>query len=157
MLGHRSRKRLDAQLARDLLHDAALLGTGRLADEVHVDRRLDRAVEAHLVEVDVRQRPADRMALELLEHRMVRRLLPLDDHVDDRMQPRRPGEDGPELALADEDRTRVALAVEDARNHPLAAEAAHATRADLIGRPLHDLQRDAIARHRRTMVAEATK
>ena len=56
VLGDRRRKRLDADLARDLLDDATLLRAGGLADELDGDRRLDRLVEPHLVEVDVRQR-----------------------------------------------------------------------------------------------------
>ena len=118
------------------------------------DGRLDRLVEPHLVEVDVRERAADRMLLVLLEHRVVRRLLPLDHDVDDRVQPRRVGERRPQVALLDEDRAGVTLAVEDAGNEPLLAEAANATRADLVGIAGGDLESDAVARHRRTMVAE---
>ena len=70
--------------------------------------------------------------------------------------------DGPvsavaEVALADDDRARVPLAVEDTGDQPLPAEAAHATGSDLVGRALGDLQGDAIARHRRTMVAEGPR
>ena len=54
------------------------------------DARLDRLVEAHLVEVDVRERAADRMLLVLLEHRVMRRLLPLDHDVEDRVEARPP-------------------------------------------------------------------
>ena len=110
-----------------------------------LDGRLDRPVEAHLVEVDVRQRAADRVTLVVLEDRVVRRRLALDHHVDDRVEARRPGEGRAELALTDEDRARVALAVEDARHQPLLAEAAHAARADLVGPALGDLERDAVA------------
>ena len=49
-------------------------------------RRLDRPVEPHLVEVDMRERAADRMPLEVLENRMVRGRLALDDDVDDRVE-----------------------------------------------------------------------
>ena len=139
VLGHRGRQRLDAELACDLLNDAALLRAGRLADELDAHRRLDRAVEPHLVEVDVRERAADRMALELFEHRVVRRRLTLDHDVEDRVQARRPSERRAELALLHDDRTRVALAVEDSRNEPLLPQAAHTARADLIGRALRDL------------------
>ncbi len=107
------------------------------------------------MEVDVRQRAADRMLLVLLEHRVVRGLLPLDHHVEDRVQPRRAGQRRAELTLPDDDRARMPLAVEDARDQALLPEAPDAPRADLVGSALGDLERDALARHRRTMVAEA--
>ena len=88
------RQRLDVELARDLLDDAALLDAGRLADEVHGDGGLDRLVEPHLVEVDVRDRAPDRMLLVVLEHRVMRGLLTLDDDVDDPVSP-----DGPVSAM----------------------------------------------------------
>ena len=81
-------------------------------------------------------------------------LLTRDHHVEDRVQTRRPGQGGAELPLADDDRARVSLTVENARNEAFLAEAADTARADLVGFPLGHLQRDAIARHRRTIVAE---
>ena len=128
---------------------------GRLAHELDAHRRLDRPVEPHLVEIDMRERAADRMALEVLEDRVMRGRLALDHHVDDRVEARRPGQRRPELALLDDDRARVTLPVEDAGHQPLLPEAADATRADLIGSALGDLECDAIARHRRRIVAEA--
>ncbi len=107
--------------------------------------RLDRPVEPHLVEVDMRQRPTDRVTLEVLEDRVVGRRLALDHHVENRVEARRPGEGRAELALTDDDRARVALAVEHARHQPLLAEAAHTARADLVGPALRDLERDAVA------------
>ena len=83
---------LDAQLARDLLDDATLLRAGGLSDELHVHGRLDRAVEAHLVEVDVGERAPDRVPLEVLEDGMVRGRLALDDDVDDRVEARPAGQ-----------------------------------------------------------------
>ncbi len=106
------------------------------------------------MEVDVRERPADRMTLVLLEHRVMRRLLALDHHVDDRVQPRGPRERGAKLALADDERPRMPLAVEDARDEALLSEAPDAPGAELVGPALGHLQRDALVRHRRTMVAE---
>ena len=126
---------------------------GRLADELHVHGRLDRAVEAHLVEVDVRERAADRVALEVLENGVMGGRLPLDHDIDDPVEPGRPRERGAKVALADDDRPRVALAVEDAGDQPLLAEATDVARADLVGVPLGDLESDAIAGHRRRIVA----
>src|SRR6185503_13556564 len=88
VLRNRGRQRLDAQLARDLLDDATLLRAGRLSDELHVHGRLDGAVEAHLVEVDMGDRAPDRMPLKVLQDGVVRGRLPLDDHVDDRVEAR---------------------------------------------------------------------
>ena len=101
------------------------------------------------------QRSADRVPLEVLENRMVRCLLALDHHVDDRMETRGPRQRGAELALLDDDRTGKFPAVEDTRHQPLLAEAADTTRPDLLGGALGDGKRDAVARHRRTIVAEA--
>ena len=157
MLRDTGRQSLDLHLARDLLHGAALLGAGRLASELHVHGRLDRAVEPHLVEVDVRERAANRVALEVLEDGVMGRRLALDHDVDDRVQARGARERRAEAPLVDDDRARVALAVEDTGNEPLLAEAAHAAGADLVGSALGDLESDAIARHRRTMVAEAAR
>ena len=50
------RKRLDVDLVRHLLEDAALARADRLADERDDDGSLDRLVEPDLLEVDVRDR-----------------------------------------------------------------------------------------------------
>ena len=155
VLGDAGRERLDLQLARDLLDRPALLRAGRLADELDGHRGLDRTVETNLVEVDVRQRAADRVPLEVLENCVVRGRLPLDHDVDDRVEPRRARQRGAKAALAHDDRARMTLPVEDAGHQALLAEAAHATRADLLGSAFGDLEGDTIARHRRAMVAEA--
>ena len=126
MLWDAGRERLDLDLARDLLHAAALLRPRRVADELHGDRRLDRPIEPHLVEVDVRDGAADRVALEVLKDGVVRRRLPLDHDVDDRVEAGRPREGRAKLALADDDRAGRALAVQDARHQPLLPEAADA-------------------------------
>ena len=79
------RQRLDVELARDLLDDAADLRTrAPRRSSCTSDRRLDRLVEPNLVEVDVRDRAADRMLLVVLQHGVMRRLLALDHDVDDR-------------------------------------------------------------------------
>ena len=122
VLGDVRRKRLDVELARDLLHDAADLRPRRLADEMHEDGRLDRLVEPHLVEVDVRDRAADRMLLVVLEHRVMRRLLALDDDVDDPVQAGGAGQRDSQLPLADDERL-VRLPVEHARDQPLTTQA----------------------------------
>ena len=153
VLRNPGRQRLDAQLARDLLDDAALLCPGRLSDELHVHGRLDRAVEAHLVEVDVGQRAPDRVPLEVLENGVVRGRLPLDDHVDDRVETRTAGQRCAEVALADDDRARVTLPVEHAGHQTLLPETANTAGAELVGIALGDLESDAIAGHRRRIVA----
>src|SRR6188472_2418979 len=155
VLGDAGRESLELHLAADELNDAALLRARRLADELEADRGLDRAVETHLVEVDVGERAADRVALEVLEDGVMGRRLPLDHDVDDRVEPRRAGQRGPKAALVHDDRARVTLPVEDARHQTLLAKAAHAAGAELLDSALGDLQGDTIARHRRAMVAEA--
>ena len=134
------------KLAGDLLHDAADLRTGRLTDELHDDRRLDRLVEANLVEVDVRDRSADRMLLVVLEDGVMRRLLALDHDVDDPVQAGRAGQGDPQLPLTD-DEGLVGLAVEHAGNEPLTAQALDVAGAELIGAPLLDLENDSVPRH----------
>ena len=70
----------------DLREHAALLDAGGLADELDGHARLDRLVEPHLVQVDVRELAADRILLVVLEDRRVRRLLAVEDDVEDRVQ-----------------------------------------------------------------------
>ena len=117
------RESFDLQLARDEREDAAGLHAHRLADELHDDRGLDRLVEPDLAQVDVGDRPADRILLVLGEDRRVDGLLSLEDDVEDRVQARRPGHRGPQVLLGDRDRPRMALPVEDAGNEPLGAQA----------------------------------
>ena len=62
MIGDLERQRLDAELALHLREHAALLDAGRLADQLDRDLRLDRLVEANLVQVDVRDPAAERPA-----------------------------------------------------------------------------------------------
>ena len=69
--GHLERQRLDVDLVRDLGEHAALLDADGLADERDHDRGLDRLVEPDLLEVDVRDRAADLVALVVLEDRRV--------------------------------------------------------------------------------------
>ena len=63
MLRHLERQRLDVDLVRDLVEDAAFLDADGLADERHDDGGLDRLVEADLLQVDVRDRAAHLVAL----------------------------------------------------------------------------------------------
>ena len=60
------------------------------------------------------------MLLVVLEHGVVRRLLAVDDDVDDRVQAGWAGQRGTELALANHERL-VDLAVDDAGNQAFAA------------------------------------
>jgi hypothetical protein len=87
VLGDLHRQRLDRHLARHLREHAAVGRAGRLADELDDDGRLDRLVEPHLVQVDVGDRAPDGVLLHVLQHRRMRRRRPLDDHVEDRVQP----------------------------------------------------------------------
>src|SRR5207244_3098733 len=82
-----ARQRLDVDLTLHLREHAAFLGPRRLAHELHVDTRLDRLVEAHLVQVDVRDVPADRILLVVLEDRRVCRRLSFEDDIEDRVKP----------------------------------------------------------------------
>ena len=140
------RQRLDVELARDLLDDATDLRARRLADELHGDRRLDRLVEANLVEVDVRDRSADGMLLVVLEHGVMRGLLALDHDIDDPVQPGRAGQGDPQLPLAD-DEGLVGLAVEHAGDQPLTPQALDVAGAELIGAALLDLESDSVPGH----------
>ena len=75
--------------------------------EVHRHRGLDRLVEADLLEVDVGDPALDRILLVLLEHGRVRRLLPLEHDVEDRVQPAAARERTAEVALGHRDRVRA--------------------------------------------------
>ena len=110
------------------------------------DGRLDRLVEPHLVEVDVRDRAADRMLLIVLQHGVMRCLLTLDHDVDDPVQPRRTGQSDAQLSLADDERL-VRLAVEHARDQALAPQALDVAGAELIGAALLDLECDPVPGH----------
>ena len=110
------------------------------------DRRLDRLVEPNLVEVDVRDRAADRVLLVVLEHGVMRRLLALDHDVDDPVQPGRAGQGDPQLPLTDDERL-VRLAVEHAGDQALAAQALDVAGAELIGAALLDLEGDSVPGH----------
>ena len=71
------------------------------------------------MEVDVRDRAPDRVLLVVLQHRVVRRLLTLDDDVDDPVQAGGAGERDPQLPLSHDERL-VRLPVEHAGDEPLA-------------------------------------
>src|SRR5262249_8887922 len=101
---------------------AHLLALG-LADELDGDLGLDRAVEPHLLEVDVEDPAARRVELEVLEDRMVRRLRLAHDDVEDGVAAVLTGEDAPELAFGDRKRCGLlARAVEHARDHPASTQ-----------------------------------
>ena len=76
----------------------------------------------------------------------MRRLLPLEDDVEDRVQAALAGEHAPQLALGDADRMRLlAAAVEDAGDESFAAQAARVGGAAALA--LFHLQLDPFARH----------
>ena len=79
VLGDLHRQRLDVDLARDLRERAALAARPAVsADELRRSRSRDRLVETDLLEVDVRQLPAERILLVVLEDRRMRRLLAVE-------------------------------------------------------------------------------
>ena len=53
-VGHLERKRLDGHLAHELCQDTAQLDAGRFAGEHDCNLGVDRLVEPHLLQVDVR-------------------------------------------------------------------------------------------------------
>ena len=121
------------QLTRHLREDTAgVLHADGLTDEMDDDGRLDRLVEPHLPEIDVRDGAANRIALEMGQHRRMHGLLALDDHVEDRVEPRRAGNGRSKIPLGDEDRARVALPVEDAGHEPGRAQAPRVARPALL-------------------------
>jgi hypothetical protein len=77
----------------------------------------------------------------------LRRLLALDDDVDDRVQPRRAGQHGAQRALLDRDRPRVALAVQHAGDEPLPTQALGVARADAVGPSLAHFQANSVPGH----------
>jgi hypothetical protein len=86
VVGHFHRERLDEHLAVDLAEDAAFLLARGLAGELDDDARLDRLVEPHLVQVDV-EKPGPRgIQLIVLDDRVMRLLLALENDVEDRVQ-----------------------------------------------------------------------
>ena len=133
-LGHLQRQRLDGDRRCGLREDAAFLDPGRVlgAVQVYGDGRLNRDVEPHLLQIDVADVAANRVALVLLEDRRVRGRLPLEHDVEHGVQAGRAGERAPELALVDREGLRARLAVEDAWNQPLLAQAPRLGRAESL-------------------------
>ena len=138
------RQRLDVDLVRDLVQDAALAHADRVADERDLDRGLDRLVEADLLEVDVRDLAAHLVALVLLEDRRVSRAA-VDLDVEHGVRPGRARERRPQVALGDRDRDRLGPPVEDARDQPLLAQAARLRRPEQG--PLRNNELDALSGH----------
>ena len=147
MLGNLERQRLDAQLAQRLRGDAALAHARRFlgAEQVDRDRRVDRLVEADLLQVDVRDAAAHRVHLVVLEDRRVRAAGAVDLDVEDRVEARGARERAAQLALGDRDRDRLAAPVEHAGDEPLLAQAARLARAQVA--PRGDDQLGALSGH----------
>jgi hypothetical protein len=80
----------------------------------------------------VRDRPAHRILLIVGEDRRMHRLLALENHVEDRVESRRPAHRSAQRPLRDRDRTGLPVAVEHAGNDPLGAQAAGMARATLL-------------------------
>ena len=119
VLGDVRRERLDVDLARDEREHPARLRALGLADELDDDGRVDGLVETHLAQVDVRDRPAQRILLVLGEDRRMHRRLALDHHVEDRVQAGGACDGSAQRALGDRRSARVTLAVQHAGNEPL--------------------------------------
>ena len=105
----------------------------------------------------MRERPADRVLLVVLEHRVVRwSSAPRSRRRGSRAGPTA-GQRGAQLALA---RRRSRARAPCRRGRPGSGPpcgGADAARAELVGLALGHLQRDPLARHRRTMVAEPSR
>ena len=145
-VGNLHRQRLDVHLAPDLGQHTAHGDALGVADEVDDDGRLDRLVEANLVEVDVEQPRLGRMELVVLEDRVVGLLSVAEHDVENRVRPMLTGEDASELALGDAERVRLAaVSVEDARNEPLRAQASRLRAPPRL--TLLDLELDSLSRH----------
>ena len=146
MIRNLERQRLHTDLALHLREHAALFHADGLADEIDRDGRLDRLVEPHLVQVDVREASARNFLLVVLEHGRMRRLLTGEDDVEDRVQAGVAGQRAPELALGHAERMgRLAAPVEDAWDEPLVAQAPRVRRTAALA--LGDFQLHAFAGH----------
>ena len=146
MIGDLERQGLDPELTLHLREHAAFLDADRLADQVDRNLRLDRLVEPHLVQVDVREPAAGHVLLVVLEHGRVGRLLTGQDDVEDRVQTRVARQGAPKIALGDEERVRLlAATVEHPRHETLCAQAPRVGGAAPVA--LGDLQLHAFAGH----------
>ena len=140
------RQRLDVDLVRHLREHAALLHAGRLADERDRDGGLDRPVETNLLQIDVRDPPADGIQLVLLQHRGVRlTAVAAEDDVQHRVRPGRAGERVAEVAFRNRDRNGGLAPVENAGDQPAPAQATRLGRAEQL--PLLDRQLDPLSGH----------
>src|SRR5205085_5431501 len=132
-VGHLERQRLYADLADERGEDAAGLHAGRLAGELDRDLRRDRLVEPHLVEVEMRDPAPDRVYLEVLEDRGVRRLLAGQRDVEDCVAAVRAAQHRSQLALGNGDRMRLLpAAVDDAGDETVAPQRSGRGRAYAI-------------------------
>ena len=112
------------------------------AEQLDLHLGLDRDVESHLLEVEVKELIADRMALLLLDHHRLR-LVTVEDQVEHGAAL---GEHPPRLAFGHLKRPRVlAAAVDHAGNEAVATHPPADTRAELGA--LGDLQGFAIGGH----------
>ena len=138
-------KRLDVDLARNERKHATRLHPRRLSDEMDDDGRVDGPVEPHLAQIDVRDRPANRILLVVGEHRGMDALLPFEHDVQDRVEAGRAADSGPKLALGDGDRAGVAVPVENSRHDAVRAQAPRMARAALVA--LTNLELEPVSGH----------
>src|SRR5215203_3625550 len=145
-VGNLHRQRFDVDLADDLGEDAAFLDAVGFADQLDHDLRLDRLVEADFLQIDVDDAALDRILLGLFENRRVRRLLSVEDDVEDDVEAMRAGQRPPEVSLGHADRVRrLPAPVEDAGYQAFAPKAARFPRADLLA--FLDLEFDSLGSH----------
>ena len=107
-LRHLHRQRLDVQHAGGRRQHAALAHAGSVlrTGQVERDGRLDRLVEAHLLQVDVPDVTADRIALVRLEDGRVGVTLAVEDDVEHRVQARGAGQRRAQHAPVDDEGAR---------------------------------------------------
>src|SRR5581483_190790 len=117
------RQSLHRDLPDERRQDAPLPHSRCLADQLDGHLGRDHLVEANLVQVEVRDPAPDRIHLEVLEDRGVRRLLALEHDVEDGVTSVRPGEYASQRPLRHRDRVRLLAApVQDAGNETRAAQ-----------------------------------
>ena len=144
VLRHLHRQGLDVQLVRHLREHAAFLDAGGLTVERQRHGRVDRLVEADLLQVDVRDDTAQLVGLELLEDARVR-VAALDDDIEHGVQAAARRQCSAQVALRDRDRDGPLAPVEHTRNEPAATQAAGFRRAE--DPPVLDHEFDTLAGH----------
>ncbi len=127
VLGQIARQRLERELVGVLREDAAVgLDAFGLTREDDRDRRLDRAVHAHLEQVEVLQGVAQRVQLHVLDEGVDRRARARHLDLEDRVASAGRGQRLAQMTALDRECERLApVAVEHARDLARAAERAY--------------------------------